>query len=49
MARSPEVPFSDEAVPGDERWPVLYTALFVAVASAGLWALIIGAIRWLMF
>lgn len=53
MARTPEAPFVDEAVlggdAGEERWPILYTALVVVVSSATLWALIIGVIGWLLF
>lgn len=33
----------------EERWPVLYTALFVLVTSLALWTLIIAAVRWLLF
>jgi hypothetical protein len=30
-----------------ERWPPLYSVLFVTGASIGLWAMLIGAGRWL--
>jgi hypothetical protein len=32
----------------DERWSVPQTAMFVTVASAGLWALILVGVRWLL-
>jgi hypothetical protein len=32
----------------DERWSVPQTAMFVTVASAGLWALILFGVRWLI-
>jgi hypothetical protein len=32
----------------DERWPVPQTAMLVTLASAGLWALILAAARWLI-
>jgi hypothetical protein len=31
-----------------ERWPLPQTAMFVALSSAGLWALIVAAARWLI-
>jgi hypothetical protein len=32
----------------DERWSVPQTAMFVTVASGGLWALILLGVRWLI-
>jgi hypothetical protein len=32
----------------EDRWPVPYTAMLVTVASAGLWALVIAGVRWLV-
>ncbi len=32
----------------DDRWSVPQTAMFVTVASAGLWALILLGARWLI-
>jgi hypothetical protein len=32
----------------DGRWSVPQTAMFVTVASAGLWALILFGVRWLI-
>jgi hypothetical protein len=32
----------------DERWPIPQAAMFVTLASAGLWALILAAARWLI-
>ncbi len=37
----------DWAEEGEERWPVLYSALLALGASAVLWALIIAGLRWL--
>jgi len=33
---------------GDERWSPPKTAMFVVLASAGLWALIFAGARWLI-
>jgi hypothetical protein len=33
---------------GDDRWSVPQTAMFVVVASASLWTLILLAARWLL-
>ena len=32
----------------EDRWPVPYAAMLVAVTSIGLWASIIGGVRWLV-
>jgi hypothetical protein len=32
----------------DDRWPVPYAILFITVASAALWSLIIIAAKWLL-
>ncbi len=32
----------------DDRWSVPQTAMLVTVASAGLWALILFGVRWLL-
>ena len=51
MAHEPEL-VQSQALPSgqrrpDGRWPVPYAILFITVASAALWSLIILAARWL--
>jgi len=52
MARSAGVPLVPEdaeaALHEPDRWPVLYSALFVLTSSILLWALIIAGIGWLI-
>lgn len=40
------LPAADDAEDG--RWSLPRTAMFVTLASAGLWALILAAARWLI-
>jgi hypothetical protein len=52
MAQSPEAG-TYRALPAgidgdDDRWSVPQTAMFVTVASVGLWALILVGVRWLL-
>lgn len=52
MAQTPEAGAYD-ALPAvvdahDARWSVPQTAMFVTVASAGLWTLILVGLRWLL-